>query len=164
MLGQHLLNMLGQRLYNMLGQRLYNMLGQHFLDEQSEDGFASRNQRWPNKNCSLKPNVGPTSTCYLGRIIKSTIRLINHVYPSILIFHCKHILSYLIWWRFICILHYVIRLGHLKCGSMHGSTPPVVLEVCRLYTFSVIVWQWWDDGVDAPILREDRDRVLPLSV
>ena len=58
--------MLGQRLYNMLGQRLYNMLGQHFLDEQSEDGFASRNQRWPNENCSLKPNVGPTSTCYLG--------------------------------------------------------------------------------------------------
>ena len=66
MLGQHLYNMLGQRLYNMLGQRLYNMLGQHFLDEQSEDGFASRNQRWPNENCSLKPNVGPTSTCYLG--------------------------------------------------------------------------------------------------
>ena len=67
MLGQRLYNMLGQRLYNMLGQRLYNMLGQHFLDEQSEDGFASRNQRWPNENCSLKPNVGPTSTCYLGR-------------------------------------------------------------------------------------------------
>ena len=66
MLGQRLYNMLGQRLYNMLGQRLYNMLGQHFLDEQSEDGFASRNQRLPNKNCSLKPNVGPTSTCYLG--------------------------------------------------------------------------------------------------
>ena len=73
MLGQRLYNMLGQRLYNllgqrlyMLGQRLYNMLGQHFLDEQSEDGFASRNQRWPNENCSLKPNVGPTSTCYLG--------------------------------------------------------------------------------------------------
>ena len=63
---QRLPNMLGQRLYNMLGQRLYNMLGQHFLDEQSEDGFASRNQRWPNENCSLKPNVGPTSTCYLG--------------------------------------------------------------------------------------------------
>ena len=53
MLGQHLPNMLGQRLYNMLGQRLYNMLGQRFLDEQSEDGFASRNQRWPNENCSL---------------------------------------------------------------------------------------------------------------
>ena len=67
MLGQRLFNMLGQRLYNMLGQRLYNMLGQHFLDEQSEDGFASRNQRWPNENCGLKPNVGPTSTCYLGR-------------------------------------------------------------------------------------------------
>ena len=66
MLGQRLYNMLGQRLYNMLGQRLYNMLGQHFLDEQSEDGFASRNQRWPNENCGLKPNVGPTSTCYLG--------------------------------------------------------------------------------------------------
>ena len=66
MLGQRLYNMLGQRLYNMFGQRLYNMLGQHFLDEQSEDGFASRNQRWPNENCSLKPNVGPTSTCYLG--------------------------------------------------------------------------------------------------
>ena len=66
MLGQRLYNMLGQRLYNMLGQRLYNTLGQHFLDEQSEDGFASRNQRWPNENCSLKPNVGPTSTCYLG--------------------------------------------------------------------------------------------------
>ena len=66
MLGQRLYNMLGQRLLNMLGQRLYNMLGQHFLDEQSEDGFASRNQRWPNENCSLKPNVGPTSTCYLG--------------------------------------------------------------------------------------------------
>ena len=66
MLGQRLYNMLGQRLYNMLGQRLYNMLGQHFLDAQSEDGFASRNQRWPNENCGLKPNVGPTSTCYLG--------------------------------------------------------------------------------------------------
>ena len=66
MLDQRVLNMLGQRLYNMLGQRLYNMLGQHFLDEQSEDGFASRNQRWPKENCSLKPNVGPTSTCYLG--------------------------------------------------------------------------------------------------
>ena len=54
-LGQRLYKMLGQRLYNMLGQRLYNMLGQHFLDEQSEDGFASHNQRWPNKNCSLNP-------------------------------------------------------------------------------------------------------------
>ena len=72
MLGQRLLNMLGQRLYNMLGQRLYNMLGQHFLDEQSEDGFASRNQRWPNENCSLKPNVGPTSTCYLGSVKERT--------------------------------------------------------------------------------------------
>ena len=69
MLGQRLYNMLGQRLYNMLGQRLYNILGQHFLDEQSEDGFASRNQRWPNENCSLKPNVGPTSTCYLGHAL-----------------------------------------------------------------------------------------------
>ena len=67
MLDQRLYNMLGQRLYNMLDQRLYNMLGQHFLDEQSEDVFASRNQRWPNENCSLKPNVGPTSTCYLGK-------------------------------------------------------------------------------------------------
>ena len=67
MLGQRFYYMLGQRLYNMLGQRLYNMLGQRFLDEQSVDGFASRNQRWPNKNCSLRPNVGPTSTCYLGR-------------------------------------------------------------------------------------------------
>ena len=66
MLGQRLYNMLGQRLYNMLGQRLYNMLGQRFLDEQSADGFASCNQRWPNENCSLRPNVGPTSTCYLG--------------------------------------------------------------------------------------------------
>ena len=66
MFGQRLYNMLGQRLYNMLGQRWYNMLGQRFLDEQSADGFASRNQRWPNKNCSLRPNVGPTSTCYLG--------------------------------------------------------------------------------------------------
>ena len=65
-LGQRFYYMLGQRLYNMLGQRLYNMLGQRFLDEQSEDGFASRNQRWPNENCSLRPNVGPTSTCYLG--------------------------------------------------------------------------------------------------
>ena len=73
MLGQRLYNMLGQRLYNMLGQRLYNMLGQHFLDEQSEDGFASLNQRWPNENCSLKPNVGPTSTCYLG-----AVRVIPH--------------------------------------------------------------------------------------
>ena len=63
---QRLYNTLGQRLYNMLGQRLYNMLGQRFLDEQSADGFASRNQRLPNKNCSLRPNVGPTSTCYLG--------------------------------------------------------------------------------------------------
>ena len=66
MLGQCFYYMLGQRLYNMLGQRLYNMLGQRFLDEQSADGFASRNQRWPNENCSLRPNVGPTSTCYLG--------------------------------------------------------------------------------------------------
>ena len=67
MLGQRLYNMLGQRLHNMLGQRLYNMLGQRFfLDEQSADGFESRNQHWPNKNCSLRPNVGPTSTCYLG--------------------------------------------------------------------------------------------------
>ena len=73
MLGQRLY-MLGQRLYNMLGQRLYNMLGQHFLDEQSEDAFASRNQRWPNENCSLKPNVGPTSTCYLG-LIQCFVRL-----------------------------------------------------------------------------------------
>ena len=48
MLGQRLYNMLGQRFYYMLGQRLYNMLGQRFLDEQSADGFASRNQRWPN--------------------------------------------------------------------------------------------------------------------
>ena len=48
MLDQRLYNMLGQRLYNMLGQRLYNMLGQRFLGEQSADGFASRNQRWPN--------------------------------------------------------------------------------------------------------------------
>ena len=74
MLGQRLYNMLGQRLYNMLGQRLYNMLGQHFLDEQSEDGFASRNQRWPNENCSLKPNVGPTSTCYLGLYCHGVLR------------------------------------------------------------------------------------------
>ena len=66
MLGQRLYNMFGQRFYYMLGQRLYNMLGQRFLDEQSADGFASRNQRWPNENCSLRPNVGPTSTCYLG--------------------------------------------------------------------------------------------------
>ena len=69
MFGQRLYNMLGQRLLNMLGQRLYNILGQHFLDEQSEDGFASRNQRWPNENCSLKPNVGPTSTCYLSNVV-----------------------------------------------------------------------------------------------
>ena len=67
MLGQRLYNMLGQRLYNMFGQRLYNMLGQRFLDEQSADGFASRNQRWPKENCSLRPNVSPTSTCYMGR-------------------------------------------------------------------------------------------------
>ena len=67
MLGQRLYNILGQRLYNMLGQRLYNMFGQRFLDEQSDDGFASRNQIWPNENCGLRPNVGPTSTCYLGR-------------------------------------------------------------------------------------------------
>ena len=63
---QRLPNMLDQRLYNILGQRLYNMLGQRFLDEQSADGFASRNERWPNENCSIRPNVGPTSTCYLG--------------------------------------------------------------------------------------------------
>ena len=77
MLGQHWYNMVDQRLYNMLAQRLYNMLGQHFLDEQSEDGFASRNQRWPNENCSLKPNVGPTSTCYLGysKNIYSDVRI-----------------------------------------------------------------------------------------
>ena len=67
MLGQRLYTMLGQRLYNMLGQRLCNMLGQRFLDEQSADGFASPTQRWPNENFSLRPNVGPTSTCYLGR-------------------------------------------------------------------------------------------------
>ena len=71
MLGQRFYYMFGQRLYNMLGQRLYNMLGQRFLDEQSADGFALRNQRWPNKNCSLRPNVGPTSTCYLGRTLPS---------------------------------------------------------------------------------------------
>ena len=70
MLGQRLYNMLDQRFYHMLGQRLYNMLGQRFLDEQSADGFASRNQRWPNENCSLRPNVGPTSTCYLGDEVK----------------------------------------------------------------------------------------------
>ena len=69
MLGQRFYYILGQRLYNMLGQRLYNMLGQRFLDEQSEDGFASRNQRWPNENCSLRPNVGPTSTCYLDKAL-----------------------------------------------------------------------------------------------
>ena len=70
MLGQRLYNMLdqrfyymlGQRFYYMLGQRLYNMLGQRVLDEQSADGY----QRWPNENCSLRSNVGPTSTCYLG--------------------------------------------------------------------------------------------------
>ena len=56
MLGQRFYYMLGQRLYNMLAQRLYNMFGQRFLDEQSADGFASRNQRWPNENCSLRPN------------------------------------------------------------------------------------------------------------
>ena len=66
MLGQRFCYMLGQRLHNMLGQRVYNMLGQRFLDEQSADGFASRNQRWLNENCSSRPNVGPTSTCYLG--------------------------------------------------------------------------------------------------
>ena len=66
MLGQRLYNMLGQRFYYMLGQRLYNMLGQRFLDEKSADGFASRNQRWHNENCSFRPNVGQTSTCYLG--------------------------------------------------------------------------------------------------
>ena len=66
MLGQRLYNMLGQRFYYMLGQRLYNMLGQRILDEQSADGFASCNQRLPNENCSLRPNVGPISTCYLG--------------------------------------------------------------------------------------------------
>ena len=63
---QRLPNMLSQRLYIMLGQRLYSMLGQRFLDEQSVDSFASQTQRWPNENCSLRPNVGPTSTCYLG--------------------------------------------------------------------------------------------------
>ena len=56
---QRLPNMLGQRLYNMLVLRLYNMLGQRFLDEQSADGFASRNQRWSYKNCSLRPNRWP---------------------------------------------------------------------------------------------------------
>ena len=55
----------------MLGQRLYNMLGQHFFGWAIEDGFASRNQRLPNKNCSLKPNVGPTSTCYLGNFVEN---------------------------------------------------------------------------------------------
>ena len=73
------------RLPNMLGQRLYNTLGNdcttcwanvcttcwaNVLDEQSADGFASRNQRWPNENGSLRPNVGPTSTCYLGNSAK----------------------------------------------------------------------------------------------
>ena len=82
-LGQRLYNVLGQRLYNMLGQRLHNMLGQHFLDEQSEDGFASRNQRWPNENCSLKPNVGPTSTCYLGWIYNMDHMRISGTEPSI---------------------------------------------------------------------------------
>ena len=66
MLGQRFYYMSGQRLYNMLGQRLYNMLGHRFLDEQSADGFALRNQRWPNENCSVRPNVGPTSNFYLG--------------------------------------------------------------------------------------------------
>ena len=36
-----------------------------FLDEQSADGFASRNQRWPNENCSLRLNVGPTKNFHL---------------------------------------------------------------------------------------------------
>ena len=72
MFGQRLYNMLGQRLYNMLGQRLYNMLSQRFLDEQSADGFASRNQRWPNENYSLRPNVGQTSTCYLFTPLRHT--------------------------------------------------------------------------------------------
>ena len=61
MLGQRFYYMLGQRLYNMLGQRLYNMLGQRFWDEQSADGFASRNQRWPNFHL-LSGSVGTTAT------------------------------------------------------------------------------------------------------
>ena len=64
-----------QRLPNMLGQRLYNMLGQRFLDEQSADGFASPTQRWSNENCSLKHNVDPTSTCYLGFLYQSPASL-----------------------------------------------------------------------------------------
>ena len=80
MLGQRLYNMLrqrfyymlGQGLYNMLGQRLYNMLGQRFLDEQSADGFALRNQRSPNENCSLRPNVGPTLR---NRAISNTLKI-----------------------------------------------------------------------------------------
>ena len=62
MLGQRFYYMLGQRLYNMLGQRLYNMLGQRFLDEQSADGFASRNQRMSKVPMVLHraTNVGPT--------------------------------------------------------------------------------------------------------
>ena len=69
MLGQRLYNMLGQRLYKMLGQRLYNMLGQHFLDEQSEDGFASRNQRWPNEKLRLKTQCWPNFHLLSGNLV-----------------------------------------------------------------------------------------------
>ena len=79
MLGQRFYNMLGQRLYNMFGQRLYNMLGQRFLDEQSADGFASPNQRWPKENCSLRLNVGPTSTCYLGGYLAHALHVSSSV-------------------------------------------------------------------------------------
>ena len=58
-LGQRLYNMLGQRLYNMLGQRLYNMLGQHFLDEQSEDGFALAQPTLAQRKLQLKTQCWP---------------------------------------------------------------------------------------------------------
>ena len=71
--------MFGQRLYNMLAtfvQHVGSTFVQHveptFLDEQSADGFASRNQRWPNENYSLRPNVGQTSTCYLFTPLRHT--------------------------------------------------------------------------------------------
>ena len=68
---QRLPNMLAQRLYNMLGQCLYNMLGQRFFGWAKCWWFCIANQRWPNENCSLKPIVGPTSTCYLGSMFCS---------------------------------------------------------------------------------------------
>ena len=67
---QRMPNMLGQvaTFIQHVGPNFVQHVGPTFLRWAKCWWFCIANQRWPNANCSLMPNVGPTSTCYLGRM------------------------------------------------------------------------------------------------